>query len=69
MRTVPAAGRRWPCESTHEASIADKITEFAGSLSFVYLHVVWFAAWIIFRVEAYPFGLRTMIVSLEAIFL
>lgn len=49
--------------------IADKITEFAGSMSFVYLHVLWFAAWIIVRVEAYPYGLLTMIVSLEAIFL
>jgi uncharacterized membrane protein len=49
--------------------IADKITEFAGSMAFVYLHVVWFAAWIGFGVESYPFGLLTMIVSLEAIFL
>ena len=49
--------------------IADAITAFAGSMTFVYLHVVWFAAWIGFRVESYPFGLLTMIVSLEAIFL
>ena len=49
--------------------IADKITTFAGSMSFVYLHIIWFAAWIIFRVEEYPYGLLTMIVSLEAIFL
>jgi uncharacterized membrane protein len=49
--------------------IADAITAFAGSMPFVYLHIVWFAAWIGFRVEGYPFGLLTMIVSLEAIFL
>src|SRR6476619_186877 len=49
--------------------LADKITAFAGSMAFVYLHLRWFAAWIIFRVEAYPYGLLTMIVSLEAIFL
>ena len=49
--------------------IADAITRFAGSMAFVYLHVVWFAAWIGLGVEAYPFGLLTMIVSLEAIFL
>ena len=49
--------------------IADAITRFAGSMPFVYLHVVWFALWIGFRVESYPFGLLTMIVSLEAIFL
>jgi uncharacterized membrane protein len=30
---------------------------------------VWFSCWIAFRVEDYPFGLLTMIVSLEAIFL
>jgi uncharacterized membrane protein len=49
--------------------IADKITQFAGSMLFVYVHIVWFAVWIVFRVEKYPFGLLTMIVSLEAIFL
>jgi uncharacterized membrane protein len=49
--------------------IADRITEFAGSMAFVYLHIVWFGSWIIFGVEGYPYGLLTMIVSLEAIFL
>jgi low affinity Fe/Cu permease len=49
--------------------IADRITAFSGSMAFVYLHVIWFACWIGFRVEKYPFGLLTMIVSLEAIFL
>jgi uncharacterized membrane protein len=49
--------------------IADAITTFAGSMLFVYVHVVWFAVWIVLRVEKYPFGLLTMIVSLEAIFL
>ena len=48
---------------------ADQITRFAGSMTFVYLHVIWFASWIGFGVEAYPYGLLTMIVSLEAIFL
>jgi uncharacterized membrane protein len=49
--------------------IADWITSFAGSMRFVYIHIVWFGSWIGFRVEKYPFGLLTMIVSLEAIFL
>jgi hypothetical protein len=35
----------------------------------LYIHIIWFAAWIGFRVEPYPFGLLTMILSLEAIFL
>jgi uncharacterized membrane protein len=38
-------------------------------MAFVYIHIVWFACWIGFGVEKYPFGLLTMIVSLEAIFL
>jgi uncharacterized membrane protein len=49
--------------------IADGITAFAGSMGFVYVHILWFAFWIGLPVEAYPFGLLTMIVSLEAIFL
>jgi uncharacterized membrane protein len=48
---------------------ADKITAFSGSMLFVYLHIIWFGCWIGFGVENYPFGLLTMIVSLEAIFL
>jgi uncharacterized membrane protein len=52
-----------------ENRVADAITRFAGSMTFVYLHVIWFASWIGFGVESYPFGLLTMIVSLEAIFL
>jgi len=54
--------------------LADQITEFAGSMRFVGLHVVWFAVWIglnLFgpKFDPFPFGLLTMIVSLEAIFL
>jgi uncharacterized membrane protein len=49
--------------------VADAITTFAGSMLFVYIHIVWFGCWIGFGVEAYPYGLLTMIVSLEAIFL
>ncbi|MEN3283085.1 MAG: hypothetical protein V7607_4225 [Solirubrobacteraceae bacterium] len=52
-----------------QARVADAITRFAGSMTFVYLHVIWFAGWIGFGVEDYPYGLLTMIVSLEAIFL
>jgi uncharacterized membrane protein len=49
--------------------VADLITAFAGSMLFVYLHLLWFGCWIGFSVEGYPYGLLTMIVSLEAIFL
>src|SRR6476659_6046422 len=36
---------------------------------FVYIHIIWFSCWIGLGVEKYPYGLLTMIVSLEAIFL
>jgi uncharacterized membrane protein len=49
--------------------IADAITRFAGSMPFVYIHIVWFTLWIALQVETFPFGLLTMLVSLEAIFL
>ena len=49
--------------------IADLITRFAGSMPFVYIHAVFFAVWIVSGIEAFPYGLLTMIVSLEAIFL
>jgi uncharacterized membrane protein len=48
--------------------IADQITRFAGSMAFVYLHIVIFAVWMLF-VERSPWPTLTLIVSLEAIFL
>jgi uncharacterized membrane protein len=48
--------------------IADKITAFAGSMRFVYVHVVGFAIWMLF-IESDPWPKLTLIVSLEAIFL
>jgi uncharacterized membrane protein len=57
---------------------AEKITNFAGSLTFVYIHAAWFGVWIALNIglagidhefDRFPFGLLTMIVSLEAIFL
>lgn len=48
--------------------IADAITAFAGSMKFVYLHAVVFAAWMLF-IEPSPWPTLTLVVSLEAIFL
>lgn len=48
--------------------IADAITKFAGSMMFVYLHIVVFGLWMLF-VEQSPWQKLTLIVSLEAIFL
>lgn len=52
-----------------ENRVADQITRFSGSMKFVYLHAIWFSLWVGLGAEDYPFGLLTMIVSLEAIFL
>jgi uncharacterized membrane protein len=60
---------------TREARVADAITRFSGSFLFIQIHVVWFAAWIVLnlipatRFDRFPFGLLTLVVSLEAIFL
>jgi uncharacterized membrane protein len=51
-----------------ELRLADRITAFAGSIKFVYLHVVLFAVWMLF-IERRPWATLTLIVSLEAIFL
>src|SRR5215471_349240 len=52
-----------------ENRVADRITAFSGSMLFVYIHILWFGLWIGLGAESYPYGLLTMIVSLEAIFL
>jgi len=58
--------------------IADAITTFSGSMAFLYVHIVWFAAWVLINMgkipgvhpfDPYPFNFLTMVVSLEAIFL
>ncbi len=58
--------------------LADTINESAGSVDFLALHAVWFAVWILINTgvvpivppfDPFPFGLLTMVVSLEAIFL
>jgi uncharacterized membrane protein len=61
-----------------EDRLADRVTTFAGSLNFVYIHAVWFGIWIAVNgglfgasviFDSFPYGLLTMVVSLEAIFL
>src|SRR5512141_1292987 len=57
--------------------IADAITSFSGRMIFAYVHIVWFGIWILLNTghsgvrpfDPFPYGLLTMIVSLEAIFL
>lgn len=55
--------------------ISQKITDFCGSMTFIYLHLIWFTVWIIYNstsvnaFDPFPFGFLTLIVSLEAILL
>jgi len=51
-----------------QLKIADAITAFAGSMPFVYVHVVVFTVWMVF-IEKNPWPTLTLAVSLEAIFL
>jgi uncharacterized membrane protein len=65
----PAVLEEWQKRnSDFQLRIADRITAFAGSMQFVYLHVLLFAGWMLF-VEKSPWPTLTLIVSLEAIFL
>jgi uncharacterized membrane protein len=62
--------------TTRWQRIADTIAAVSASQAFVLLHVLWFGAWMLYNAirgdkapDPYPFGLLTMVVSLEAIFL
>jgi uncharacterized membrane protein len=54
--------------SNLQVKVATWITTFAGSMLFVYVHIVVFALWMLF-LEKSPWETLTLIVSLEAIFL
>ena len=67
-------------EARNQRSVGEKIAEliaaFCGSMVFVYVHVVWFGAWIIVNsffpnlaFDPFPYTFLTLVVSLEAIFL
>jgi uncharacterized membrane protein len=64
-------------ERSTQDRIADAITAFSGNVIFVYVHAVWFIVWILLNTgrfgvrpfDQFPYGLLTMVVSLEAIFL
>lgn len=69
--------RKEEASKSLEDRAADALTKFSGSMWFVYIHACWFVIWIainngwtpIKRFDPFPYGLLTMIVSLEAIFL
>ena len=77
IRTLTALRHKEARERTLQEKVADAITAFSGSMAFVYIHVLLFAAWIVLNTkhfglkpfDPYPFNFLTMVVSLEAIFL
>jgi uncharacterized membrane protein len=63
-------------ERTASDRVAEAIANFCGSMTFVWVHVVWFGIWILINViprlphiDPFPFTFLTLVVSLEAIFL
>jgi uncharacterized membrane protein len=63
-------------ERTTSDRIAKVIARFCGSMTFVWVHVIWFGAWIalnlipgVRHIDPFPFTFLTLVVSLEAIFL
>ena len=56
--------------------ISEAIARFCGSMTFVYVHIVWFGTWIVInsgmknmQFDPFPYTFLTLVVSLEAIFL
>ncbi len=77
IRTIVQLREKAAKQRNVQDRIADAITSFSGCMFFVYLHIIWFCVWIflnngnlsIWRFDPFPYGLLTMVVSLEAIFL
>ena len=77
IRTIFELRQQADREQSLQDRIAGMITDFSGSTPFVYLHILWFGGWILINsglgglsvFDPFPYGLLTMIVSLEAIFL
>jgi uncharacterized membrane protein len=63
-------------ERTSSDRVAEAVANFCGSMVFVWVHMIWFGAWILINVlpgvphiDPFPFTFLTLVVSLEAIFL
>lgn len=76
-RAVRALKARHAARRSFLEGIADRLSRIASSGYFLAVHVVWFAFWVLWNTgvlglrpfDPFPFGLLTMVVSLEAIFL
>jgi uncharacterized membrane protein len=76
VSTIAKLEKAAHARQTFADMVADRITRFCGSMMFVWVHVVWFAGWIVGNtalpiqpLDPYPFSFLTLVVSLEAIFL
>ncbi|WP_426959456.1 DUF1003 domain-containing protein [Muricoccus radiodurans] len=77
IRALEERRRQEAAEATREERVAQAITDFAGSMKFVYLHVAIYGAWILVNVGLIPFLPRfdpslvvlAMVASVEAIFI
>ena len=63
-------------QRTRPDRVAELIAGFCGSMTFVWVHVIWFGGWIILNltpgvrhIDPFPSTFLTLVVSLEAIFL
>lgn len=77
-RTVRNANEETIGQKTFGQRLSDVLTAIAGDIRFVYFSAIWFFVWIVLNIgiipgvvafDPFPFGLLTMVVSLEAIFL
>jgi uncharacterized membrane protein len=77
IRTIIHMRMKAASERSREERAADSITAFSGRMLFIYINAAFFAGWFLLNTgrfglrpfDPYPYGLLTMIVSLEAIFL
>ena len=77
IRTIIHLRTQAARERNLQGRIADAITSFSGRMIFAYVHITWFGLWILLNTghfgvhvfDPFPYGLLTMLVSLEAIFL
>ncbi len=77
IRTIVGLRVKQANERGLQDRIADTVTAFSGSMPFVYIHIGWFIGWVLLNTgrlglpafDPFPYGLLTMVVSLEAIFL
>jgi uncharacterized membrane protein len=77
IRTIINLHQQTARERSTQDRIADAITCFSGTLAFLYMNMLWFGVWVLLNTghvgvrpfDPYPYGLLTMVVSLEAIVL